>query len=189
MLGIGWFEIFVIAAGALIVVGPKDFPALLRNAGRFLAAARRSMDQIRSEFDQAIQAQEVESLRKSITEPLQDLKRDLNKAPSISGANPKAEAKTSPTDMNKGDGDEPDVYDDIVAVTRADGDDLAKKAAELESRTFKPDLDADSHKSQTTSETVTHKMSTSSRTEIMAEKSVITDTKAEPSDKDTPGAS
>ena len=40
MLDIGFMEIFVIGALALIVVGPKDLPGLLRTVGQFVAKAR-----------------------------------------------------------------------------------------------------------------------------------------------------
>ena len=39
--GVGYTELLVIAVVALIVVGPKDLPKLLRHLGRFTASVRR----------------------------------------------------------------------------------------------------------------------------------------------------
>lgn len=58
MLDIGMFELFVIGALALIVVGPKELPGLLRSVGQFVAKARgmardfqRSMEDAAREAD------------------------------------------------------------------------------------------------------------------------------------------
>ena len=39
--GVGYTELLVIAVVALLVVGPKDLPKLLRHLGRFTASVRR----------------------------------------------------------------------------------------------------------------------------------------------------
>ena len=58
MFDIGWTELMVIGALALIVVGPKDLPRLLRTLGQYTAHARgmardfqRSMEQAAREAD------------------------------------------------------------------------------------------------------------------------------------------
>jgi sec-independent protein translocase protein TatB len=48
-VGLSFGEIVVLAFLALMVVGPKDLPKMLRSAGRFLGQARRAIDDVRKE--------------------------------------------------------------------------------------------------------------------------------------------
>ena len=38
---IGWFEILIIVVVAIIVIGPKDFPIMLRKIGSWIGTAKR----------------------------------------------------------------------------------------------------------------------------------------------------
>ena len=38
---IGWFEILIVVAIAIIVLGPKDFPVMLKKAGSWIGSAKR----------------------------------------------------------------------------------------------------------------------------------------------------
>ena len=38
---IGWFEILIIVSIAIIVVGPKDFPVMLKKVGSWIGSAKR----------------------------------------------------------------------------------------------------------------------------------------------------
>lgn len=53
MLDIGFMEIFVIGALALIIVGPKDLPGLLRTVGQFAAKARGMAREFQSSMEEA----------------------------------------------------------------------------------------------------------------------------------------
>ena len=46
---IGWFEILIIVAVAIIVVGPKDFPIMLKKVGSWLSSIRRYVANVQSE--------------------------------------------------------------------------------------------------------------------------------------------
>ena len=46
---IGWFEILIVAAVAIIVVGPKDFPHMLKKVGSWIGSAKRYISNIQSE--------------------------------------------------------------------------------------------------------------------------------------------
>ena len=48
MLDIGWAELFVMAVIALLVVGPKELPAMLRTIGKFIAMIKRQAQEIQS---------------------------------------------------------------------------------------------------------------------------------------------
>ena len=38
---IGWFEILIVVAIAIIVLGPKDFPVMIKKAGSLIVSAKR----------------------------------------------------------------------------------------------------------------------------------------------------
>ncbi len=46
---IGWFEILIVVAIAIVVLGPKDFPVMLKKAGSWIATAKRYVSNIQSE--------------------------------------------------------------------------------------------------------------------------------------------
>ena len=46
---IGWFEILIVVAIAIIVLGPKDFPIMLKKAGSWIGTAKRYMNNIQNE--------------------------------------------------------------------------------------------------------------------------------------------
>jgi sec-independent protein translocase protein TatB len=64
--GIGGFEILVIGIVALLVVGPKDLPLLMRKIGRVMARARAMANEFRSSFDEMARQSELDELRKEV---------------------------------------------------------------------------------------------------------------------------
>jgi sec-independent protein translocase protein TatB len=46
---IGWFEILIIVAIAIIVLGPKDFPFMLKKVGSWIGTAKRYINDIQNE--------------------------------------------------------------------------------------------------------------------------------------------
>ncbi|WP_196258387.1 Sec-independent protein translocase protein TatB [Pelagibacterium limicola] len=79
MLGLGWSEMLVIAAVALIVVGPKDLPMLLRNVGRMMGSVRRMSNEFRREIDKAIAADEFKEAQKAISDPLKKTSAEISR--------------------------------------------------------------------------------------------------------------
>jgi sec-independent protein translocase protein TatB len=65
-LDAGAEEIALIAAVALIVVGPKDLPPLLRKVGQFTAKMRGLAAEFRSSFDELARQSELDELRKEV---------------------------------------------------------------------------------------------------------------------------
>jgi sec-independent protein translocase protein TatB len=49
---IGWFEILLIVAVAIIVVGPKDFPIMLKKVGSWVGSVKRYVSNIQSEVSE-----------------------------------------------------------------------------------------------------------------------------------------
>ena len=46
---IGWFEILIVVAIAIIVLGPKDFPIMLKKVGSWIGTAKRYASNIQNE--------------------------------------------------------------------------------------------------------------------------------------------
>ena len=85
MFDIGWSEIVVIAAVAIVVVGPKDLPRMLRTFGKTMGQVRRTANDFKRQFDEALREAEreagLEETKKQLsaaTKPLTDVKKDLD---------------------------------------------------------------------------------------------------------------
>ena len=46
---IGWFEILIVVAIAIVVLGPKDFPLMLKKAGSWIGTVKRYIGSIQEE--------------------------------------------------------------------------------------------------------------------------------------------
>jgi len=46
---IGWFEILIVAAIAIIVLGPKDFPVMLKKVGSWIGSTKKYISNIQNE--------------------------------------------------------------------------------------------------------------------------------------------
>ena len=46
---IGWFEILIVIAIAIIVLGPKDFPIMLKKVGSWIGTAKKYINNIQNE--------------------------------------------------------------------------------------------------------------------------------------------
>lgn len=69
--GIGFSEILVLGLAALIFIGPKDLPMLMRRIGQFVGKGRRMAREFQAAFDDIARQSELEELKKEI----QDLKK------------------------------------------------------------------------------------------------------------------
>src|SRR5215475_7002830 len=82
---LSWSHILLLLVVALVVVGPKDLPRLMREVGRWAGKARAMADQFRKSFDEMARQSELDELRREIDElrnmrPLADTQRQLNEA-------------------------------------------------------------------------------------------------------------
>ena len=46
---IGWFEILIVVAISIIVLGPKDFPIMLKTVGSMIGTAKKYINNIQNE--------------------------------------------------------------------------------------------------------------------------------------------
>ena len=79
-LGIGTGELLVIAAIALIVVGPKDLPVLMRKAGAVMTKMRGLAAEFRASFDEMARQSELDELRKEVEQLRQGRLADAARA-------------------------------------------------------------------------------------------------------------
>lgn len=63
---VGFFELLVIAIIALVVVGPRDLPKLMRTAGKYAGKARRMAAEFSNAFQQMAREAEMEDMRREI---------------------------------------------------------------------------------------------------------------------------
>tara|TARA_B100000242_G_scaffold236383_1_gene176280 strand:- start:1092 stop:1325 length:234 start_codon:yes stop_codon:yes gene_type:complete len=71
---IGWFEILIIASVAIIVVGPKDFPIIIRKIGSWIGSFKRTLSNIQNEVTEITDIDKENSNNKPI-----DLKEENKK--------------------------------------------------------------------------------------------------------------
>jgi sec-independent protein translocase protein TatB len=115
MFDIGWTEILIIAVVAIIVVGPKDLPSMLRTLGRYAGQLRRTAGEFRSQFDDAIRDSELEELRSTLQE--------------TSDLNPINQIRDSITDSMAPLKESADDIKSSIEAPQSAGDDASKEPA------------------------------------------------------------
>ncbi len=92
MFGLNWGEVIVIGIVALIAIGPKELPTVLRTLGHWMGKVRRMANEFQSQFNEALREAEFADLKKHADDlsstvsnfgrmdPLADLQRDVERA-------------------------------------------------------------------------------------------------------------
>ena len=120
MFDIGWSEILLVLVVALIVVGPKDLPRLIRMVGRWVGQARRMADQFRTGFDELTRETELDELRREISalrgnNPVSRFKDEINRSIQRAGT-PAASAVTEAPGAESGNASGADEHDASAPV-------------------------------------------------------------------------
>jgi sec-independent protein translocase protein TatB len=68
MFDIGWSELVVIGVVALIAIGPKDLPGVLRTVGQYMGKIRKMAAEFQGQFQEAMREAEMADLKKSMDE-------------------------------------------------------------------------------------------------------------------------
>jgi sec-independent protein translocase protein TatB len=68
MFDIGWSEMLLVAVIAIVVIGPKDLPAALRQAGKWMGAVRRMASDFQGQVNEAMKEAELDGLRQELNE-------------------------------------------------------------------------------------------------------------------------
>ena len=78
MFDIGWGELVVIGIVALIAIGPKELPTVLRTLGQYMAKIRRMAADFQGQFQEAMREAEMADLKKQ-AEDLKSSVTDLTR--------------------------------------------------------------------------------------------------------------
>jgi sec-independent protein translocase protein TatB len=111
MFDIAWSELLLVAIVAILVVGPKELPGMLRALGRMLGKLRSTADDFRKQFDEAVREAGAEDLQREVralrkNNPLNQIKDSIEEV----GRNPLAADKKAPA--ARSDDDDEDDMDD-----------------------------------------------------------------------------
>lgn len=68
MFDIGWSELVVVAVVALIAIGPKELPGVLRMVGQWMGKARKMAAEFQGQFQEAMREAEMADLKKTFDE-------------------------------------------------------------------------------------------------------------------------
>jgi sec-independent protein translocase protein TatB len=116
MFDIGWSELVVIAVVALIAIGPKELPGVLRMVGQWMGKARKMAAEFQGQFQEAMREAEMADLKKSFDEV-----KDV--ATSLSPANVMTSLQKDVSDaMQIGDIDKPATTPNDAQVASAIGE-------------------------------------------------------------------
>jgi len=80
MFDIGWTELLVIAVVAIVVIGPKDLPRVMRMVGQWTGKLKRMSREFQGQFNEALREAELEDVRKDVEAIGKGLKEDVAKA-------------------------------------------------------------------------------------------------------------
>ena len=70
MLDLGWPELFIIMLVALLIVGPKELPGLVRTAASWFRKTKRSINNIQNSIEEIAREVELENVKKDAEELL-----------------------------------------------------------------------------------------------------------------------
>jgi len=120
MFDISWSEFLLIGVVALVVIGPKELPTVMRTLGQWTRKVRSMASEFQNQFHEALREAEMTDLKKQVDDmardvkdsvtgldPLkdvradvtgigEDVKRTLSGTPPVDAAVPAAEAATAP---------------------------------------------------------------------------------------------
>ena len=85
MFEIAWSELLLVLIVAIVVVGPKELPGMLRTFGRMMGKLRRSADDFRRQFDESMREAGGEDLQRELNElrrnnPLNEIRNTIEQA-------------------------------------------------------------------------------------------------------------
>ncbi len=106
MFDIGWSELLVIGVVALIAIGPKELPGVLRAVGQWMGKIRRMANDFQDQFREAMREAEVA-----------DLKRQFDEASAKATAGFSNPLETAQKEVEKAFGTEPASSDTSSSVT------------------------------------------------------------------------
>ena len=74
MFELDWAKLLVIGVVALVVIGPKELPAVLRTLGQWMAKVRRMASEFQGQFQEAMREAEMADLKKQVEDSTHSIK-------------------------------------------------------------------------------------------------------------------
>jgi sec-independent protein translocase protein TatB len=78
MFDISWGKLVIIGVVALLVIGPKELPAVLRMVGQWMGKMRRMAAEFQGQFQEAMREAEMADLKKSFDETTSSLQSNFD---------------------------------------------------------------------------------------------------------------
>src|ERR1700761_6597004 len=109
MFDVGWGEMVVIGVVALVAIGPKELPTVLRTVGQWTGKVRRMAAEFQGQFQEAMREAEIADLKQSFDEVRQaasglskgslitSLQKDVTNAPRTDNPKNPMDAQAAPT--------------------------------------------------------------------------------------------
>ena len=57
---IGWFEILIVVGIAIIILGPKDFPIVLKKIGNWIGSTKRYFSEVQQKVNETVDEVSIE---------------------------------------------------------------------------------------------------------------------------------
>lgn len=116
MFDLGWSELLLVSVVALVVIGPKDLPAAMRQLGKWVGKARAMTRHVRAGFDEMVRQAELEEMEKEWREhnkAIMAATPDVDPLPKMHRAHldEAPHAEPDPTPLDPGGGVAPAVAD------------------------------------------------------------------------------
>ena len=80
MFDISWGKLVIIGVVALLVIGPKELPAVLRQLGQWMTKIRRMAAEFQGQFNEAMREAEMADLKKTFDETTSSINSALDPA-------------------------------------------------------------------------------------------------------------
>ncbi len=106
MFGVGGPELLIICVVALIVIGPKKLPELLRSLGKGMAEFKRVSNDVKSTLDDEVKKAETTARKREVDEEMERRKAAKAEAEAAEAAGPATDAPAQEpvTDTDPGKG-------------------------------------------------------------------------------------
>jgi sec-independent protein translocase protein TatB len=134
MFNIGWSEFLIIGAVALIAIGPKELPGVLRMAGQWIGKARRMANEFQGQFQEAIREADLMEAKKGF----EDAVNSANDATSGLLPDLSAPLDTTPQGLETASG----TSSASLSAETASAESMSTQAASAEPVPFEPPVPA-----------------------------------------------
>ncbi len=102
MFDLGWSELLLVAVLAIVFIGPKDLPRVMRTLGQYVGKMRAMAREFQTSFEDLARETELEELRKQVAEmrdgvmkPLTDPMAEMDRALKNAGTEGRGKADES----------------------------------------------------------------------------------------------